>query len=62
MVIQESTLQAIKEAFSTAPVLQHFDPDKKCTMETVASDYDSAAVLSLPDHEGTLRPVAFMSC
>ena len=31
-------------------------------METDASDYVSAAVLSQPDHEGTLRPVAFMSC
>ena len=31
-------------------------------METDATDYVSAAVLSQPDHEGTLRPVAFMSC
>ena len=31
-------------------------------METDASDYVSAAVLFQPDHEGTLKPVAFMSC
>ena len=31
-------------------------------METNASDYVSAAILSQPDHEGTLKPVAFMSC
>ena len=31
-------------------------------METDAFDYVFAAVLSQPDHEGTLRPVAFMSC
>ena len=31
-------------------------------METDASDYVSAAVLSQPDYEGTLRPVVFMSC
>ena len=30
-------------------------------METDISDYVSAAVLSQPDHENTLRPVAFMS-
>ena len=59
---EESAFQAIKKAFSTAPVLQHFDPEKKCTVESDASDYVSAAVLSQPDHEGTLRPVAFMSC
>ena len=31
-------------------------------METDALNYVSAAVFSQPDHEGTLRPVAFMSC
>ena len=31
-------------------------------METDASDYVFAAVFSQPDHEGTLKPVAFMSC
>ena len=59
---EESAFQAIKKAFSTAPILQHFDPNKECTMETDASNYVSVAVLSQPNHEGTLRPVAFMSC
>ena len=59
---EESAFQAIKKTFSTAPVLQHFDPDKKCTVETDASDYVTAAVLPQPDHESILRPVAFMSC
>ena len=59
---EESAFQVITKAFSTAPVLQHFDPDKECTVETDAFDYVSAAVLSQPDHEGTLRLVAFMSC
>ena len=30
-------------------------------METDASDYVSGTGLSQPDHEGILRPVAFMS-
>ena len=62
MVTEESAFQAIKKAFSTASVLQHFDPDKECTVEIDASDYVFAAVLSQPNHEDTLRLVAFMSC
>ena len=61
MATEESAFQAIKKTFFTAPVFQHFDPDKEYTVETDASDYVSAAVLSQPDHEGTLRPAAFMS-
>ena len=61
-VTKESAFQAIKKAFFTAPIQQHFDPDKECTVETDVSDYVSGAVISQPDHEGTLRPVAFMSC
>ena len=53
---------AIKKAFSSAPVLLHFDPDKECTMETDDSDYVFGAVLSQLDHESILHPVAFMSC
>ena len=60
--IKQTAFQAIKKAFSSAPVLLHFDPDKECIVETDASDYVSGAVLSQPDHEGILRPVAFMSC
>ena len=60
--IEETAFQAIKKAFSSAPVLLHFDPDKECTVETDASDYVSGAVFFLQDYEGILRPVAFMSC
>ena len=59
---EESAFQAIKKAFSTALVLQHFDSDKECTVEIDASDYVFAVVLSQPVHEGILRPMAFMSC
>ena len=59
--IKETAFQAIKKTFSSAPVVLHFDPDKKCTVETNASNYVSGAVLFQPGHEGILRPVAFMS-
>ena len=62
MPYEEATFQAIKKAVSTALVLQYFDPNKECTMETSASDYISAAVLSQLDYESALQPVASMSC
>ena len=48
--------------FSTAPILQYFDLEKECVVETDTSDYVSGAVLSQPDHEGVLHPVGFLSC
>lgn len=53
--------EALKRCFTTAPVLQHFDPDKETWIETDASDFVVAAVLSQKDTEGILRPVAFLS-
>lgn len=53
--------ETLKSSFMTAPVLQHFDPDKETWVETDASDYVVAAVLSQKDTQGILRPVAFLS-
>ena len=58
---EQRLFESIKKAFSTAPILQHFDPEKECVVETDTSDYVSGAVLSQPDHEGVLHPVAFLS-
>lgn len=51
----------LKRQFVEAPILQHFDPDLETWVETDASDYVIAAVLSQKDAEGILRPVAFLS-
>ena len=51
----------LKRAFTTAPVLAHFDPNKEILVETDASDYVSAGILSQRDKEGVLHPVAFFS-
>jgi hypothetical protein len=51
----------LKYAFTTAPVLAHFQPDRPSTIETDASDFAIAAVLSQPDADGVLHPVAFHS-
>ena len=51
----------LKTAFTTAPVLAHFCPDRPSTIETDASDFAIAAVISQPDADGVLHPIAFHS-
>ena len=57
----EHAFRQLKTAFTTAPVLAPFDWAKDIVLETDASDYVSAGVLSQYDDAGTLRPVAFFS-
>ena len=59
--LEQKAFDALKAAFTSAPILAHFDPDKETWVETDASDYVVAAVLSQKDENGILRPVAFMS-
>jgi hypothetical protein len=51
----------LKNAFTTAHVLAHFDPKKKTVVETDASNWASGGVLSQYDDSGILRPVAYFS-
>ncbi|KAG8935233.1 hypothetical protein FRC01_005489 [Tulasnella sp. 417] len=51
----------LKHAFTSAPILQHFDPSLPCTLTTDASDFAIAAILGQPDPEGALHPVAYYS-
>jgi hypothetical protein len=55
---QQEAFDELKQAFTTAPVLRHFDPDLPITVETDASDYVSAGILSQHDPEGRRHPVA----
>jgi hypothetical protein len=48
-------------AFTTAPILTHFDPQRPIVLETDASDYALAGILSHPDSQGGLQPIAFYS-
>jgi len=48
-------------AFTTAPALRHFDQEREVIIETDASNYVSAGVLSERDDEGVLHPVAYYS-
>ena len=44
-----------------APILRHFDPNEQCFVKTDSSDYVNAGVLSQPDGNGILHPVAYFS-
>lgn len=57
----QGAFNQLKLAFTTAPVLRHFDPSREIIIETDASDYVSAGVLSQRDDDGMLHPVAFFS-
>jgi hypothetical protein len=57
----EAAFQNLKRSFTSAPILKHFDPEGEIVVETDASDYVSAGVLSQYDDQGILHPVAFFS-
>ena len=56
----EKAFQELKTRFTTAPILRHFDPEKEVIVETDASDYVSAGIMSQYE-DGVLHPVAFFS-
>jgi len=55
----ETAFNDLKNRFTTAPVLEHFDPAKPVIIETDASDFAIGAVLSQRDEENRLHPIAF---
>ena len=57
----EGAFQSLKLAFTTAPILIHFDPIKEVVLETDASDEVVAGVMSQYDAESRLKPVAYFS-
>ena len=58
---QPHAFETLKSAFTSAPVLRHFDPTREITLKTDASNLFSAGILSQPDDEGIQHPVAFYS-
>ena len=58
----QRAFELLKQRFTTAPILAHFNYEKECIVETNASDNVSAGVLSQYSSEnGKLYPVAFFS-
>jgi len=56
----QAAFERLNEAFTTAPILIHFDFDKEI-VETNASDIASAGILSQPGADGLLHPIDFFS-
>jgi hypothetical protein len=57
----QTAIEALKEAFITAPMLAQWDPDRETQIETDASGYCSGGTLMQKDDEGFFRPVAYYS-
>ena len=55
------SFNALKKTFTTVPILTHFIPDTPITVETDASDYAVAGILSITYADGEICPVAFYS-
>ena len=57
----QNAFNALKAAFTSAPIPTHWQPDRPITIETDASDYALAAILSITTVDGEIHPVAFLS-
>jgi hypothetical protein len=57
----EESFEGLKEQFTIAPILTHFDSTNKCIIEIDTSDFTLGAILSQKDEEGRLHLIAFHS-
>jgi len=51
----------LKQAFTSVPILMHWVPDAQLVVETDASDYALAAILSIMTKDNEVHPVVFHS-
>ena len=51
----------LKLKFTTSPILKHFDPHRPSIVETDASDFAIACIISQHDDKSILHPIAFYS-
>src|SRR5258707_1726596 len=58
---ESTAFQHLKMAFCAAPVLYHWAPDLPMTVETDASDYAIAGILSITTLDLEIHPIAFHS-
>ena len=58
---QQRAFDTLKQCLQSAPVLAHPDPTRQFILNTDASGFATAAVLSQEQADGTTRPVAFFS-
>ena len=58
---EKASFEALKAAFTTAPVLQYPDQDHEFRLETDMSEFTIRGVISIKCNDGEFRPVAYMS-
>jgi len=58
---EHAVFEALKAAFTCAPVLQYPDQDHEFLLETDASEFAIGGVISVKCEDGEFRPVAYMS-
>jgi len=57
----QDAFNSLKKAFTSAPILTHWISNAQLIMETDASDYALAAILSIVNKDNEVHPVAFHS-
>jgi len=57
----QDAFNSLKKAFTSAPILTYWIPDAQLIVETDASDYALAAILSIVNEDNEVYPVAFHS-
>ena len=58
---EKGAFNALKAAFTKAPVLQYPDQDCEFQLETNASEFAVSGVLSVKGDDGDFRPVTYIS-
>ena len=58
---EKASFEALKAAFTTAPVLQYPDQDHEFRLETDASEFAIGGVTSIKCDDREFRPIAYMS-
>ena len=54
-----AAFRSLQQAFTTASILRHYQPDLPLTVEADASDFALGCVLSQPSADGHLHPLCF---
>jgi len=57
-----NAFNSLKKVFTSTPILTHWIPNAQLIMETDASDYALAAILSIVNKENEVHPVVFHFC
>ena len=57
----QASFDKLKSLFTSAPILHHFDPELPATVHTDSSGFAVSGIVSQPDADGILHPIAFWS-